>query len=322
MKDSETQTVENKIQNKEVIKAWIELNKRNGCQDNIFITVGAFNLEFTEENLEDIFDLINKFTTSSPYPDMPNKFNIFWTLPDNRIIHRPNHNVTHAARQSRYMELIFDLIETKGSDKSKEILKNLSKEEKINIKLAAFLLRSGRVDESSHKDDNPDDYYTRSAMIYDYYATILNVDPQTKKWISNLIIDSCKPRDLCKEAFTNDKSSLVYQMLSIVHEIDLVRCFGKDYMKEYTKRDGYTHEHLKELLIDDESAFLEIKNLYNFAISACQATGSHISYLRKSYDPNTYYKYSTEGKECWRLIKGINLQNLQNFYPSGFNGII
>jgi len=72
---------------------------------------------------------------------------------------------THSARQARYMQLLFSLIQSKGSDGVRDTYQYCSYEERLNLILGAYFLRAGRVDESSHKNPPADDYNTRSACI-------------------------------------------------------------------------------------------------------------------------------------------------------------
>ena len=62
------------------------------------------------------------------------------------MVHRPNHNGTHSARQERYLEALFDIVEKKGSLTAQTELGKLSAQEKLNLKLGAYFLRAGRVD--------------------------------------------------------------------------------------------------------------------------------------------------------------------------------
>ncbi len=55
------------------------------------------------------------------------------------------------------------------------------------------------MDESSHKDHPADDYYARSALIYESYARQLGVKEETINPMKTLITDSCKPMHLCSQ---------------------------------------------------------------------------------------------------------------------------
>ena len=142
------------------------------------------DLRLTESNLPEIFRRANEVTVNTRYA-VQNTSRVV----AGKMVHRPNHNGTHSARQARHLEALFSLVEHRGSAEAQGQLRNLSQSEKLNLSLASYFLRAGRVDESSHKNPPADDYYTRSAMIYEQYAKQMGGNPATIAWTKKLMIN-------------------------------------------------------------------------------------------------------------------------------------
>ena len=252
------------------------------------------DLKLTEGNLEKIFKRANEYTLNKRYA-----IKNYICKVGKAIIYRPNHNGTHSARQMRCLEALFDLIEKDGLPNAKTELKKLTAEEKLNLKLAAYFLRAGRVDESSHKDPPADDYYTRSASIYGAYASQLGVKAEVIEWTKKLIIDSCKPMKLCVEANKSDKSRFAYQLLTTVHELDLVRCFDKKHIKTNAKS---TEEHLSNLV---NNAGKRVTQLYDYSKKLCAATGCSRAVDNYKGNRTLFAKCSLNGDVCLQKIRAV-----------------
>ncbi len=283
----------------------IEGNKRAG-QDNIEIIIDIAKLppqlcRLSESTLPDILDLVNKHTLQKPYPCAKGQV----VKIAGEEIYRQNHNGTHSARQLRYVEVLFEEMQRNGNDEARGLMNSLTADERLNLKLAAYFLRAGRVDESSHKNHPADDYNTRSAMIYEAYANQLGVKKETIQWIKNLINDSCKPLNICVEANKPGKSRFAYDLLTTAHELDLVRCFGKSHMEhDYMNPNGSTTQRLRQYLKGDVVA--HNRKLFGFAIQLCHVTGSYISYLGKNYsNVNTFATCSLNGKVCLDVVRRV-----------------
>jgi hypothetical protein len=276
---------------------FINGNPRNGNNKEITIPIAyCSHIPLNQENLIELFHLINHYTINTQYP-----CDELSPIIDGKIVHRPNHNGTHSLRQVRLIEALFDLIEQEGTEEGRNHLAILTEDEKLNIMMAAFFLRAGRVDESSHKDPLPDDYNTRSALIYEAYAEQLKVDPELREWIRNLIIDSCKPLELCIEANKNSKSLFVYSLLTTAHECDLVRCFDK-YTVEKNKWGAIYRMYA---YTTDPTSHVEI--LFDWAIQLCKATGNRIVLIGDYGNSKLFAESSLDGKICWE-----NLQQVKN----------
>jgi hypothetical protein len=235
----------------------------------------------TNENFGKICEIINRVTLTPFYPSG---------------FSRSNHNGTHSARQARMMEALMNLFDRATKER-------LSQEETVHLKLAAYLLRSGRIDESSHDSLTPDNYYTRSAMIYEAYAKQLQVSEETVSWIYHVISNSCKPigiRD--KNIDTNPKWKFGWDCLAVVHETDLIRCFSKKEID--TKVKIKTEEHLKNYFSNAKTI---TEQLFNYSQKLCEATGCYRIYDDHPGNRSLFFLCSSYGKECWKRVQKIGL---------------
>ncbi|HET6347101.1 MAG TPA: SidE phosphodiesterase domain-containing protein, partial [Myxococcota bacterium] len=248
----------------------------------------------TEEGLAALFALANRHTLNKPYPVQRRHLRI-----DGAVIYRPNHNGTHSARQVRFIEALLDLLAKQGTAEIAQVVAGLTPEELQSAKLAAYFLRAGRVDESSHKEPWPDDYYTRSAQIYEAYARQVGVDAETLAWTFELIVNSCKPD---KAGDGSPKTQLLHALLTTAHELDLVRCFSAHGQERITRS---TVERLQPLLVgqDEASAVDVTAQLYGFATRLCLATGSRIRIRGDACtDSALYAACSLDGRHCWEVV--------------------
>lgn len=264
---------------------FIRVNRRPGFDQDILIPIARMpEIELTERNLPQIFEIVNTHSVNIPYA-YRNDFEMFYKCGLSRQLH----NGTHSARQVRCIEALFDLVRKRGSENSKKHLASFSEHEVLNIKLAAYFLRTGRVDEESHKSG--DDYYQRSALIYEAYARQLRIQEPTIQWTKMLINHSCKPITL-----ENPRDQFTHQLLSTSHNLDLVRCSS---VKEYEGVMKKVRESLERLGIDPLATLEPLKN---FAIALCQATGSKLYYTRGG-NKELFEECSKHGTFCWEAVQ-------------------
>lgn len=272
----------------------IQGNRRPG-QEGIPINIQIADLSgltLTEENLEEIFKRANEATLSQPYPIQGVGHEKIY---NNQKIYRPNHNGTHSARQARHLEALFSLL----SHNRHPLLKTLTDEQKLNLKLAAYFLRAGRVDESSHKTPPADDYLTRSALIYQAYATKLGVSKEVRDWIFQHIKNSSKP--ISYTPFKKKKDIGCHSLLSIVHELDLIRCFGPTlYKKSIKSIESYLN--ILELYPDTNL-------LVGYARRLCEATGSERRYDLAAGNDALFATCSENGAYCWNQVRSVAIPN-------------
>jgi len=202
------------------------------------------------------------------------------------MLHRTTHNGTHSARQALLMEILLDHLKNSP----------FSEEEKLHLILAAYFLRAGRVDESSHKHSNPDDYYTRSALIYEAYAKQISSSRKTIEWIKLLIKNSCIPQGIRDPAVdSHDKNRIGYELLTLVHEVDLIRVFSKAYIE------AVTVPAIQKRLI-----FLATPLSYDTTMDLgkklCEITGVDHCYSQRPPKEREFVLCSTRGDYCWERV--------------------
>ena len=253
-------------------------------------------------NFEQIFALINQYTVNTPYPHRNDSEVIA-----GQIIHRKNHNGTHSAKQARLLKALFALVEKVGPP-------TLTQEERMHLFLAAYLLRTGRVDESDFRHRHPDDFYTRSALIYEAYARQFSDNEDLIGWVKKLIFNSVKPKGVREaDIDSNPKNRLGFELLSTAHELDLIRCFDKSKIETETKPS--LRERLEALLPEtseeEREAYLE--QLMEFSKGLCAATGCKRAYDGASGDDELFARCSTDGAFCWQQISAVEIPK---FRPS------
>lgn len=241
----------------------------------------------TQENFGEVCRVINKVTLTPWYP---------------LGLSRANHDGTHSARQARMLQVVLKTFE-KEPDHS--CVTSLSQEERILLQLAAYLLRSGRVDESSHIDFNPDDYNARSALIFEEYAKQLDASQDTCRWVKNLVFYSCKPLP-DKSIEQSPKQTLCWRSLSIVHELDLIRCFEK---KDIEGRVKSLVKHNLSSYVSSSNSVVE--KLFAFSKDLCAATGCYRVYDSHSGNRDLFAQCSSNGDFCWAKVSAMYSKELE-----------
>ncbi|HSX13580.1 MAG TPA: SidE phosphodiesterase domain-containing protein [Chlamydiales bacterium] len=261
----------------------IDGNPAHGRGPTIPISIGDIQHigQLSETNFGEMCKTINEITLTATYP---NGFS------------RANHNGTHSARQARMLEILLEMMGDRAYP--------LSDDEKMHLKLATYLLRSGRIDESSHHLPNPDDYNTRSAMIYEAYANQCIVDKKIVEDFAFLIANSCKPKGIRDEEIDqNPKYLFLWNCLCIVHELDLIRCYSQ------SKIDGSikikVQDHLADLGIEASAAMME--KLFDVSKKLCSATGCSRYYDEDPGDDERFSFYSQHGDACWERLQSVGI---------------
>ncbi len=266
------------------------------------------NLQLSsEEDLTQIFEIANTYTLNTPYHTGSG-----YVLDiDGVSIFRPNHNGTHSGRQVRLLEGVFDLITKRGSDRGKEVVDSLTQNQILNLKLGQYFLRAGRVDERSWSGG--DDYYTRSALIYEAYAKQLGIPPEEIAWMKEQLLHSCKPIDNCPEDFKTDpKKNFVFHLLVLVHELDLIRvCDPEKFARDENGRKGENFKkiehHLGSILKETDSSVVYQRSceLLDFSADLLRATGvePYKFDTTPSGDGLLFKECSMGGGHCWSVLR-------------------
>ena len=250
--------------------------------------------DLTFDDLPEIMNRVNRDTLNQPYAvDRTHQISH-----NGKTIYRPNHNGVHAARKVRYMEGLFELIETRGSPQARSQLQKLTSEERNALLLATYLMRSGRCDESNSHHPIPDNYHARSAAVFEAYARQLGMSDDVRDWASKLISNATKPWQ------TQDpKDKFGYELLSAVHEMDLVRCCDKDRMDEV---EIPLLQRMVSGFMPEEQVKSCTQELLNFAMDACRQTGDRLECIGQSMgDLNAFVSYSLDGRSCWQRLQAM-----------------
>ncbi|HNA62230.1 MAG TPA: SidE phosphodiesterase domain-containing protein [Rhabdochlamydiaceae bacterium] len=279
----------------------IQGNPSHGKGPTIPLQIGTVNVgTLTDANFGTVAKIANQYTLNQPYASAPADY----FTHKGQFVYRPNHNGSHSARQARTLEALFALVEKEGDASVQSVYRSLSPEEKLHLKLGAYFLRAGRSDESSHKNPNPDDYYTRSAMIYEAYSQQLGATPATIAWVKKLIINSCKPRGIRdRDIDTDPKSKFGYECFTMVHELDLIRCFGAT---SYDKSLAHVKDELDHYFLK-KPALKADQTLLDFAKKLCDATGSRRTYDGASGNTDLFARCGVDGKFCWQQVQAVKL---------------
>jgi hypothetical protein len=299
---------------------------RPGYTKDITIPIGTLDpsLRPCDDDLPEIFKTANAVTINRPYDISPDVKHIqrsdgtLATYPFNndsidlagKTIHRPNHDGTHSARQARYFDAVFGLVAKEGTYRNKELIEKLiTPDEKFNLKLAAYFLRAGRVDESGHGQvDNGDSgVYKRSAQVYMAYARQLGVDEEIIRWTARQMEKSTQGTPT--HGNNTEKEIFAQTILGVCHELDLFRCKPNNLMQTHI---GNIKRDLRTLTGNDSS----YGKLEKYAFGLLNATGSNIQstgfnreFERKPYNPAVFPKCSTDGSYCWNKTAEVPRPN-------------
>jgi len=269
-------------------------------------------LTLTEANLPKIFKLANQYTTNTPYRISPQSINdrsdALCTI-KGVPLYRYHHNGTHSARQVRGLEAVIDLIQKQASPEKQAIFKSFREEEKTNLKLAAYLMRAGRLDERGWQAKDP--YAKRSAEVYAAYAQQLGVDRTLIDDTMLAITDACKHDKFDPRVLSDPKIKMAYELLSTLHEMDLVRQKRREaFFEEEGTSFVELQNRLVEILGKDKTIVSPfIKTLFVFASNLCTATGidTHKDDTLPVGDGQLFIDCSQDGQFCWNAVSKVPL---------------
>jgi nicotinic acid mononucleotide adenylyltransferase len=270
---------------------------------NIVVPVAILEPPLTTpklENLPKVFNLANTISINRSYPNPMHdiKFDVNGTT---YTCHRPNHNGTHSYRQVRYLEILLDLTAKYGRQEAKAFCQKLTEKDLVNLKLATFFLRAGRLDESGPSSSDPK--RLRSFELYQHYASAMGITPQVIEETKDLILDSCTPngRLQYKDRSLWNPKAFLQTLITLAHEVDLVRCFPD--FEQRTKPSLV--ENLSGWVLDAKTdANIVAASLQKFGIEANTLVGQQVAVESKPYDRQRFFVHSTYGEYCrYRLSK-------------------
>jgi len=267
------------------------------------------------ENLPKVFNLANRISINRSYPDPKHdiKFEVNGTT---YTCHRPNHNGTHSYRQVRYLEILLDLTAKYGRQEAKAFCQKLTEKDLVNLKLATFFLRAGRLDETDSQLKGSDNKLLRSSQLYERYASGMGISEDQIGFAKQLILDNCCPSaklDYKAVGQWNPKAFL-QTLLTLAHEIDLVRCFPN--FEQRTKPS--LMRNLSGWVLDaTTNVEIVAASLQKFGIEANTLVGQQVAVEKKDYDLPRFFVHSTYGEYCrYRLSKLAFFIDLSSSSPS------
>lgn len=257
-------------------------------KDDIFI---EYNI------LQDISDTI----INIPYKLEASDFKIGKIKGKAFTVYHPNHGSTHAIRQWVMVQNLLTSTGVLGSERWKNIVANFTSQEKASIRLAAFCLRIGRLNEDSVHIGSQ--HILRSAEMFEIMASQLGFKNILIQNISDAMSQG-KPK-IIEEARYNgfsgddnekklDKAKLVREVLNMVHRMDLVRCWSSKGLAKYQAIKNPIVKSLNYLLEDAEMAETLSIAYLRFACTLCEETGNKVKVLE--LDVHSPYKMNLKAR--------------------------
>jgi|GEM_PF-2014883 len=298
-------------------KASFQAKDRPGTPGKIIIPYAKYDQPFdlTERTLNGLFSDANTVSINFPYQALDGSDSMSVNLVKNiGVLYRQNHNGTHSIRQVKIFEALLGGIKAYGTTGAKSIVNNLSKEEVLSLKMAAFFLRAGRVDEASSMTGGaPDVYKERSAQLFELYARQTNLPKAVIDWTIKLISDSGLPDHVPKKYIdTNDvKSVMMFDLLSQTHNLDLYRCFGSTLMHGIEVTVDSTLQKYMEKTGDCINFLGNLKLYAKDLITATGATPDG----ELSYENKDYYECSNNVNLCFERVNFVKKPGLGAMQP-------
>jgi len=249
----------------------------------------------------DILQKISDIIINIPYKLTPSDFKVGRIKDKNFTVYHPNHDSTHALRQWITSQKILTNIGDMGSQRWQSIVLAFTLQEQACIRLAAFCLRIGRLNEDSVHAGSQ--HMLRSAEMFKTVASQLGFDIALIQNISDAM-HLRKPKFIEEERYNGllgkdneqklDKAKLAREVLNMVHRMDLVRCWDSKGMAKYQAIRQPVLKSLNYLLEDTEKAEILSEAYLRFACSLCVKTGSKVKLLELGV--NTPYKINLKAQ--------------------------
>lgn len=226
-------------------------------------------------NQEPPFALYQAISTSiinQPYADRPDDLLTYFR----QTIYHPNHDSSHAIRQSVNTQYFLAMVKEHGLPQVKIAASALTVEENEALKLAGFLFRAARTNELPGEQDPQN--AVRSAELFKAIALELEFDKglvdslfyciaYTYTYPPDLDISTVHQGFVGTPELKLEKLNLIKRLLHLSHHTDLVRCFGEAHVSKTNK------ENLAALMVPEHVDHLDRVTL-DYARSCAEATGT------------------------------------------------
>tara|TARA_R110002110_G_scaffold415807_1_gene656407 strand:- start:15994 stop:16923 length:930 start_codon:yes stop_codon:yes gene_type:complete len=234
----------------------------------------------------DVLQTISDVIINIPYKLDISDFKVGKVNSKEFTVFHPNHDSTHATRQWIISQRLLTSISEMGSNRWRNIAKSFTREENACVRLAAFCLRIGRLNEDSvHLGSQ---HVLRSAQMFQILATQLGFGLSLLRNIAEAMSKG-KPKFIAQERYNGfegeedeqklDKAKLAREVLNMTHRMDLVRCWDSKGTKKYKAIKEPIVKSLHYLLEDAEMAEILSVAYLRFACKLCECTGSKVKVL-------------------------------------------
>lgn len=244
-------------------------------------------------------DVINKLHQdhlSKPYdPSEKNKDPNLgdWTLncSNNKVLHRPNHGLSHTLRGAAIVPEVFYSYASHSTDKkTRDMVLNLSKNDIKRMQVAMLFSVVGRKSELGFADNAGvyGGYRKASAELFEQYAKTHYKDlfssPEQIAYWKRLVLDYGNP------GFHPDankpEQAIIAKIMRQCHCLDLLRCYPKDeFAKKVTKP------------LQDDLGIDAASNLVNYSKTLIENTGDRLIGT-KSYNLQEHWLNNTDVSHC------------------------
>jgi len=202
---------------------------------------------------------------------------------EDKIVYRPNHDVTHAIRQQGYMDFLIHKIETEGKTEYRHLI---TKEVHSLLSLTAFICLAGRTNE--HRAFADPRNMERSANIVTAIARRYKFNPDLIEIVARCISNNETTIETDAEtgAISEKLVKLMRTLLSESYAIDMVRMLTKD---DFERKFKPSMEIAFRYFFDDNLEKELIEDTLIIAQRACKSTGNMCVYAGE-YEDNLKLK--------------------------------
>jgi len=261
------------------------------------------------EELIDAAVHIGEKVYNKPYTDFRGKLiaaNFTYKCSDGTIIHRPNHNIANILRSLHYLKPVLEYLKYNGNTDTQTLLEEINENEIKKILFMKLFYTSGRKNEVGFFSYPAIANNARKNAVKnfkEYFDTKVDKTPFEDEHEINHYADLLEkvyaPRD-------NNKDKAVSMILSITHELDILRCYPEKRVKS-----GLIHTLNKRSKIANNR---DLQKLLLYAQRCIIATGDM---LRTQYETQPVHGIHEETN----LYLQLNRKNRKLIY-SGNNSIV
>ncbi|HIC7357883.1 TPA: SidE phosphodiesterase domain-containing protein [Legionella pneumophila] len=256
-------------------------------------------------NIE-VIDKLHKDYLSKPYDQSeknidPNKGD--WTLNcgNNKILHRPNHGLSHTLRGAALVPEVLYSYATHSTDKkTREMVQNLSKDDIKRMQVAMLFSVVGRKSELGFNDNKVvyGGYRQDSAKLFEQYAKThykdLFTSPEQIAYWKYLVLDYGNPT--FQPHVNKPEQVIIAKIMRQCHCLDLLRCYPKEeFAKKVTKP------------LQDDLGVDAANNLINYSKTLLEKTGDRlISMDTKGYNLQEHWLNNTDVSHCINTLNSAS----------------